>query len=157
MRSTSIITDRAPASVVIAFGSNLGARRLNLLRAVHEVGKVVRLVCVSPIIDTEPVDAPAGSPRFLNMIAVGFAKSPARELVRQLLEIEQRLGRMRSGPRNAPRTIDIDLILCGATRARSADLTLPHPRAAGRAFVIDPLRACSPLLADALKRTGETR
>ena len=146
-----------PASVVIAFGSNLGARRLNLLRAVREVGKVVRLVCVSPIIETEPVDAPPGSPRFLNMVAPGWTHLAAQELVVRLLAIEQTLGRTRRGPRNAPRSIDIDLILCGGTRARTPALTLPHPRAASRAFVMEPLNACAPALAKALaKASGRT-
>ena len=144
----------APASVVVAFGSNLGSRQLNLLRALREVGNIVRLVCVSPIIETEPVDAPSGSPPFLNMVATGWTHLAARDLVLKLLAIEQSLGRTRRGPRNAPRTIDIDLILCGGERQRSAALTLPHPRAASRTFVMDPLNACAPALANALLRTA---
>ena len=141
--------------MVIAFGANLGPRKVTLLRAVHEVGKIVRLVCVSPLVETAAVDAPPGSPPFLNAVATGWTSLTASELVIELLAIEQRLGRVRRGPRNAPRTIDIDLILCSATRTRTAQLTLPHPRAASRAFVVEPLRACSPALARALLLTGE--
>ena len=143
-----------PVSVVIAFGSNLGPRRLNLLRALREAGTVVRLVCVSPIIETDAVDAPPGSPPFLNMVATGWTRLAARDLVVRLLAIERALGRTRRGPRNAPRTIDIDLILCGAEREHSEALTLPHPRAASRAFVMEPLKACAPSLAKALLRSG---
>lgn len=138
---------------MIAFGSNLGPRRYNLLRALREVGKVVRLVCVSEIIESAAVDAPPGSPPFLNMIATASSTLAATELMKQLLRIERELGRVR-GVRNAPRTIDLDLILCSAERTWTTALALPHPRAHRRAFVMDPLRTCSPALADALLRAA---
>ena len=124
--------------MVIALGSNLGDRRYNLLRAVHALRAVVRVVRVSSIHETEPVDAPA--PRFLNMVVTGYTSLDPETLMTSLLEIETRLGRVRRGGRNAPRVIDLDLILHGGHRLRTRTLTLPHPRYREREFVMEPLR-----------------
>jgi 2-amino-4-hydroxy-6-hydroxymethyldihydropteridine diphosphokinase len=129
----------SPTSVVVALGSNLGDRALNLRRAVHELRGVMSVVRVSRMIETKPVDAPAGSPDFLNMAVSGWTHLPPLEFLRALLAIEQRLGRVRRG-RNAPRTIDLDLILYDARRMRTRELTLPHPHAHEREFVLMPLR-----------------
>ena len=123
--------------MVIALGSNLGDRRYNLMRAVDALGSIVRLVRVSSIHETEPVDAPP--PRYLNMVVLGYTSLAPEELLGKLLEIEERLGRVRRGGRNEPRVIDIDLIVHGGHRRRTARLTLPHPRAKERAFVTEPL------------------
>src|SRR5207245_848347 len=98
-----------PYSVLIALGSNLGDRRFNLLRAVEELKKVMVPVRVSGISETKPVDAPAGSPDFLNMVVAGHTVLAPAAFLDCLLAIEQRLGRVRSARRNAPRTIDLDL------------------------------------------------
>jgi 2-amino-4-hydroxy-6-hydroxymethyldihydropteridine diphosphokinase len=124
---------------VIALGSNRGDRALHLRRALHLLGDVVRLVRVSAIHETDPVDAPPGSPPFLNMAVAGWTTIPPHELLRALLAIESRLGRVRR-ERNGPRTIDLDLILYGAYRIRTNDLTLPHPRFREREFVLEPMR-----------------
>lgn len=126
------------SSVVIALGSNLGDRRLHLARAVDALRRELSLVRVSSIYETEPVDAPPGSPRFLNMVVTGHTALAPLALLDVLQRIESRLGRRR-GVRNAPRTIDLDLILHGAHRMRTPRLTLPHPRYAQRAFVLQPL------------------
>jgi 2-amino-4-hydroxy-6-hydroxymethyldihydropteridine diphosphokinase len=133
MTSTSSIT-----SVVIALGSNLGDRRYNLARAVHTIHTVVHIVRMSSVYETEPVDAPP--PKFLNMAVLGYTSLSADALLEALLGIERQLGRRRRGVRNEPRVIDLDLILYGAHRQRSERLTLPHPRAASREFVMMPLR-----------------
>jgi 2-amino-4-hydroxy-6-hydroxymethyldihydropteridine diphosphokinase len=101
---------------------------------------VVRVVRVSTIHESEAVDAPPGSPPFLNLVLIGTSTLPPTELLARLLDIEKRLGRTRRGVRNEPRIIDIDLILHGATRMRTRTLTLPHPRAHEREFVMGPLR-----------------
>lgn len=100
----------------------------------------MRVVRVSDIIETDAVDAPAGSPPFLNAVIVGHTSLAPLALLDALMNIEARLGRVRRGVRNAPRVIDLDLIVHGATRMRSVRLTLPHPRARERAFVMVPLR-----------------
>ncbi len=139
-------------TVVIALGSNLGDRAYNLRRALHALRLLVNVVCVSAFHETEPVDAPAGSPRFLNGVAVGTTHLAPHALLDGLLDIERRHGRIRRGVRNAPRTIDLDLILYGATRMRSRALTLPHPRAHQRAFVMEPLGECSAVAVRFLRR-----
>ncbi len=129
-------------TVVIALGSNLGDRRYNLLRAIHALRDVVRVVRVSSIYETAPVDAPPASPSFLNMVVSGYTTLAPQPLLEKLLSIEKQLGRVRHGVRNEPRVIDLDLILYDAVRMRSKRLTLPHPRAQERDFVMDPLREC---------------
>ena len=128
-----------PESVVIALGSNIGDRLHNLRRAIDELGRVISIARISSVYETEPVDAPPGSPRFLNMVVAGHTGLSPEELLAQLLGIERRLGRVRRG-RNAPRTIDLDLILHGANVRRTRALTLPHPRYLERDFVMRPLR-----------------
>lgn len=128
-----------PESVVIALGSNLGDRRRYLLQAIEELRGVMNVVRVSSIRETDAVDAPSSSPRFLNMVIAGCTTLSPEQLLAQLMRIERRLGRVRSA-RNAPRTIDLDLILHGANLRKTRELTLPHPRYRGRHFVMTPLR-----------------
>ena len=130
-----------PYTVAIALGSNLGDRRWYLRRAVNELRRVISVVRVSSIIETEPVDAPP--PKFLNMVVVGHTRLSPEQLLDELQQIETRLGRRRS-IRNAPRVIDLDLILHSAHRRRNEHLTLPHPRYRQREFVMRPLREVWP-------------
>ena len=122
---------------MIALGSNLGDRAYSLRRAIHELRRVINVVRVSSFIETEPVDAPP--PDYLNAVVVGSTHLTSQELLDALLAIEKRLGRRRT-TRNAPRVIDLDLILHSAHRVRTRTLTLPHPRFRGREFVMRPLR-----------------
>jgi len=124
--------------VLISLGSNLGDRRYHLMRAIHALGEVVRVVRVSTIRETAPVDAPP--PSFLNALVVGYTALSPSEVLESLLAIEQRLGRVRRGVRNEPRVIDLDLIFHSAHRARTKTLTLPHPRYRQREFVTAPMR-----------------
>ena len=112
------------------------------MRALSEVIRVVR---VSAIHETAPVDAPPHSPPFLNMVVSGFTTLSPQSLLDALLAIETRHGRVRSGVRNEPRVIDLDLIVHGGHRVRTRTLTLPHPRAADRDFVMKPMREISPV------------
>ena len=121
-------------TVVIALGSNLGDRAYNLRRAIAALP--IRVVRVSAFLETEPVDAPP--PMFLNAVVVGYTSLGPRALMDELLALEKRLGRARRGSRNEPRVIDLDLIAHGATRMRTPALTLPHPRAHEREFVMTP-------------------
>jgi 2-amino-4-hydroxy-6-hydroxymethyldihydropteridine diphosphokinase len=125
--------------VLIALGSNLGPREWMLRSAIHRLSPFVRIVRVSGFHETDAVDAPAGSPQFLNVVAAGFTHLVAHALLAAMLAVEQELGRVRRG-HNAPRTLDLDLILYGATLMRTGDLTLPHPRYLVREFVMGPLR-----------------
>ena len=125
---------------VLAIGSNLGERMNNLQGAVNALADTpeVWLTAVSPVYETAPVDAPEGSKDFLNVIVLLDTTLSARTLLERALAIESAYGRERSTQRNAPRTLDVDLIVLGDRRADEDDLTLPHPRAAERAFVLVP-------------------
>lgn len=127
------------SSVVIALGSNMGDRAVNVRRAVHALRDCMTVVRASAIHETKPVDAPAGSPDFINLVVAGFTHLPPDALLDCLQQIETRLGRRRS-VRNAPRTIDLDLILYSGRVMRTPRLTVPHPRYLSRRFVREPLR-----------------
>ena len=126
-----------PASVLIALGSNLGDRALFLRRAISLLSEVVHIVRVSSFIETDPVDAPP--PKYLNAVVVGYTDLPPFALLDALHKIESRLGRRRT-TRNAPRVIDLDLILHSANLVRTRTLTIPHPRYREREFVLAPMR-----------------
>ena len=125
---------------VISIGSNLGERRNNLQGAVDTLADTpeVWVTGVSPVYETAPVDAPEGSRDFLNAIVLLDTTLAARTLLERALAVESAYGREREGERNAPRTLDVDLIVVGDRRADEEDLVLPHPRAAERAFVLVP-------------------
>jgi 2-amino-4-hydroxy-6-hydroxymethyldihydropteridine diphosphokinase len=132
-------------SAYIALGSNLGDRRrlldqaLQLLReSPHvSVGKV------SSYHETEPVGGPSGQGAYLNAAAEVQTDLPPRELLRLLLDVEARLGRVRQ-ERFGPRTIDLDLLLYGDATSDDEELTLPHPRMHERLFVLRPLAEIAP-------------
>jgi 2-amino-4-hydroxy-6-hydroxymethyldihydropteridine diphosphokinase len=124
-------------SVLIALGSNLGGRALFLRRAIRELREVIHLVRISSFIETDPVDAPP--PKYLNAVVAGYTELSPQALLDALHAIEARLGRRR-GPRNAPRNIDLDLILYGAHLIRRRRLIVPHPRYLERNFVRSPIR-----------------
>ena len=125
---------------VIALGSNKGDRLAKLQGAVDSLVDTpdVWVTGVSPVYETEPVDAPEGSGPFLNAVVLLDTTLPARVLLERALAIETAFGRTRSDVRNEPRTLDVDLILVGDRRADEETMTLPHPRAHQRAFVLAP-------------------
>jgi 2-amino-4-hydroxy-6-hydroxymethyldihydropteridine diphosphokinase len=129
-----------PSTVVIALGSNLGDRRINLLRAIEKLKRAIHIVRISSIYETEPVGAAAGSPDFLNMVVAGHTELSPDGVLECLLAIEEELGRHRPAIKNAPRTIDLDLILHSGNFVRTKTLTLPHPRYREREFVLAPMR-----------------
>lgn len=124
---------------VISIGSNLGDRHGHLQSAVSALEDTpeVSVVSVSSIYETEPVDAPAGSERYLNAIVLLDTTLTVHTLLDRALAIEAAFGRERSVP-NAPRTLDVDVIVVGDRVADDENLTLPHPRAHERAFVLLP-------------------
>jgi 2-amino-4-hydroxy-6-hydroxymethyldihydropteridine diphosphokinase len=126
-----------PFSVLIALGSNLGDRALFLRRAISSLSEVLHVVRVSSFIETDPVDAPP--PKYLNAVVAGYTELSPFALLDALHKIEARVGRRRT-TRNAPRVIDLDLILHSANLVRTPTLTLPHPRYLEREFVLEPLR-----------------
>jgi len=133
--------------VAVALGSNLGDRTAHLEYAISRLRPVLQELRCSSFRETEPVGVPAGQPPYLNAVVVGECLLPAVDLMRSLLEIEQERGRQRPY-RNAPRTLDLDLILFGSTILESPDLVLPHPRFRERRFVLEPLAEIAPAMRD---------
>ena len=130
--------------VAIAFGSNLGDRRGNILTAVDEVGRILTNFALSPLIETLPVGPGLErDPLYLNAVGVGESTAPARELLAELLAIEVAAGRTRPHS-GAPRIIDLDLVLAGDDVIDEPDLQVPHPRFRERRFVLEPLAEIAP-------------
>ena len=130
----------------IALGSNLGDRKATIGVAFRLMGMLpdTRIVATASLRETSPVDAPAGSPSFINTAALLVTTLNPEALLDYLLEIERKLGRSREGPRNAPRAIDLDLLLYENLIISTGSLTLPHPRMAQRRFVLEPLAEIAP-------------
>ncbi len=124
---------------VLSLGSNLGERLANLQGAVEALADTpeVRLVTVSSVYETSPVGAPAGSPEFLNAVLLLDTTLPVATLLDRAQAVEAAFGRER-GQANAPRTLDVDLIVVGERLSDTDDLQLPHPRVHERAFVLVP-------------------
>jgi len=126
--------------LVVSLGSNLGERFDNLQGAVRALADTpeVWVTGVSPVYETAPVDAPDGSDNFLNAIILADTTLAATRLMDRAMAIEDAFDRQRSEVKNAPRTLDVDLIVLGDRRSDDDFLKLPHPRAQERAFVLRP-------------------
>jgi 2-amino-4-hydroxy-6-hydroxymethyldihydropteridine diphosphokinase len=117
--------------IILSLGSNLGDREANLQGAVDALQDTpdFKVVSVSPVYATEPVDAPAGSEEFLNIVLLADATLSVDTLLERCQAISEP---------GAPRTLDVDLITYGTKQLESPDLTVPHPKAHERAFVLAP-------------------
>ena len=131
---------------VVSLGSNSGDRLAKLQGAVDSLADTpdLAVTAVSGVYETQPVDAPEGSGAFLNAVVLVDTSLPARVLLDRAQAVETAFGRERSGVRNAPRTLDVDLIVVGDRRADEESLVLPHPRAHERAFVLLPWAELDP-------------
>jgi 2-amino-4-hydroxy-6-hydroxymethyldihydropteridine diphosphokinase len=133
--------------VTVAFvglGANLGEPRSQLEQAFIELDAIphTRVVRTSSLYRTEPVGY-AAQPPFVNAVAQLETALPAERLLEELQAIEARHGRSRSFP-NAPRTLDLDLLLFGKAVIQTPALEVPHPRMHERAFVLVPLLEIAP-------------
>ena len=149
---------------VISMGSNVGDRLAKLQGGLDSLADTpeVWVTEVSPVYETEPVGAPEGSETFLNVVVLVDTTLPAHMLLDRALAIEAAFGRERGEIPNAPRSLDVDLIVVGERRANDETLVLPHPRAQERAFVLAPWAEVEPdakipgvgAVADLLEKTG---
>ena len=128
----------------VALGSNLGDRLTTLLEAVRRLRKLGRVEVVSAVYETDPVGFD-DQPPYLNAVAQLRTDFQPQRLLARLLEVEADLGRVRTFP-NAPRTLDLDLLVYDDLVLDAPDLTLPHPRLHERAFVLVPLYEIAPEL-----------
>ena len=131
-------------AVVLALGSNLGDRQDILQGALDAIVGLpgVRVTAVSPVYETVPVGGPA-QPDYLNAVVLAETALPPRELLDRLHEIEAAFDRLRL-VRWGPRTLDIDIVVFDSERSDDPELTLPHPRAHERAFVLAPWHDVDP-------------
>jgi 2-amino-4-hydroxy-6-hydroxymethyldihydropteridine diphosphokinase len=127
---------------VIALGSNLENRRLNLDIAITKLEVLLGELTISPYFETKPVGGPPQD-NFINAVVIAESSLPAEQLLKELLTIEDEMGRVRD-VRWGPRIIDLDLILCGDQVIDTIFLKLPHPLAASREFVLEPWLAIDP-------------
>jgi len=136
--------------VVIGLGANLGDRRGTIEAAMEAVASLpdVELVARSSLWQTRPVGGPP-QPDYVNAAVAVRTHLPLGRLMRELLAIEGRFGRVRGEP-NAPRTLDLDLLWAEGQRMHleEPDLEVPHPRLHERAFALIPLLEVAPGAAD---------
>jgi len=137
---SSLPTHRA----FIALGSNLAEPEAQIKQAFAALARLpqTRLLAQSSLYRSAPVGY-AEQPDFINAVALLETGLAAHDLLQSLLEIERACGRVRDF-RNAPRTLDLDLLLYGDLMLHEAGLTLPHPRMHERAFVLLPLLEIAP-------------
>jgi 2-amino-4-hydroxy-6-hydroxymethyldihydropteridine diphosphokinase len=135
------------AIAYIALGSNLGDSRDTILRAMERLQELSdRPLAKSSLIESTPVDCPPGSPNFVNAI-VGLVARPdetPESLLRKLQALETQFGRTPKKVINEARPLDLDLVGFGDEVRSTPALTLPHPRAHLRQFVLQPLAEIAP-------------
>ena len=130
----------------IALGPNLGDPVATVKAAILALRGLpgTEFITASSLYRTAPVGL-KHQPDFINAVVELIAVSPAPTFLESLFEIEARFGRQRS-VKNAPRTLDLDLLLYGDELSDDPQLTLPHPRLHERAFVLAPLAEIAPRL-----------
>jgi 2-amino-4-hydroxy-6-hydroxymethyldihydropteridine diphosphokinase len=130
--------------VYLGLGTNLGDREANLRQALARISRTLRIDALSSVYRSEPVGY-RDQPEFWNIVLRARTELEASALLDELKGIETDMGRKPSFP-NAPRVIDIDLLLYGRERIRTPQLEVPHPRLSERAFVLIPLLELDPML-----------
>jgi 2-amino-4-hydroxy-6-hydroxymethyldihydropteridine diphosphokinase len=130
-------------TVYLGLGSNLGDREAHLDQGLAALAaRGVRVTAVSSIYETEPVGGPAQGP-YLNLVAAAETALSPEALMQAALQAEAEAGRVRT-VRNAPRTLDVDILFHGTLVRQTATLTVPHPRLHERRFVLVPLAELAP-------------
>ena len=134
---------REPVTAYVALGANLGDARRTVLDAIESLAALphTAVTARSSLYRTAPVGA--SGPDYINAVVRIDTRLAAPDLLREMQAIESRAGRERPFP-NAPRTLDLDLLLYGGARIDSPRLVVPHPRMNERAFVLVPLAEIAP-------------
>jgi 2-amino-4-hydroxy-6-hydroxymethyldihydropteridine diphosphokinase len=136
---------RDPVIAYIALGANLGDASAAVRAAIDAINALpgVKLIAASSLYSTAPIESTG--PDYINAVVKVSSSWPAYVLLSSLQKIEQSAQRERPY-RNAPRTLDLDVLLYGSARIDSEQLTVPHPRMWARAFVLLPLHEIAPEL-----------
>jgi 2-amino-4-hydroxy-6-hydroxymethyldihydropteridine diphosphokinase len=147
---------RDTVTAFVALGANLGDAAGAVRAAMDAIGGLpgTRVVRRSSLYRSAPVDS--SGPPYINAVVEVATMLTAPALLQELKAVENRAGRLRPY-RNAPRTLDLDILLFGTASITSASLTVPHPRMDGRAFVLQPLAEIAPqrVAPDALARVRD--
>jgi 2-amino-4-hydroxy-6-hydroxymethyldihydropteridine diphosphokinase len=126
----------------LSLGANLGEREGQLREAIHRLEIVGRVISVSSFYETEPVEM-TNQPWFVNCaVALETDRTP-NQLMTELLNIEEKMGRQRV-QKKGPRSVDLDILLFGNEVIESPSLTIPHPAMQQRRFVLEPLVEIAP-------------
>lgn len=138
MNAPALRVESEPVTAYVGVGANLGFARDAVMNALIDLERLpaTSFVAASRLYRSAPVDG--DGPDYINAVAEIETRLPAHDLLLALQAIETRYGRVRT-TRNAPRTLDLDLLLYGSGLIRTPDLTVPHPRMGERAFVLVPL------------------
>jgi 2-amino-4-hydroxy-6-hydroxymethyldihydropteridine diphosphokinase len=135
-------TDSVSEVAYLSLGSNLGDRAANLRAAYAQLEAAGKLLALSELYETQPVDVP-DQPWFLNCVAAIETDKTPRELLQLALWVEAAMGRLRMTEKGA-RKIDIDIVLFGDRVVNEPGLTIPHPTMHQRRFVLEPLAEIAP-------------
>jgi 2-amino-4-hydroxy-6-hydroxymethyldihydropteridine diphosphokinase len=130
--------DITTVTAYIGLGSNLGDGPATVRTALQDMAAIdaLELTAQSSLYVSVPLDS--SGPDYVNAVAQVQTRLSALQLLEQLRTLEQRAGRLRPY-RNAPRTLDLDLLMFGSEQVETSELILPHPRMYERAFVLVPL------------------
>ena len=139
---------RDPVTVYVALGANLGDAAATIRWAIDRIGQLPHtgLVQRSALYATAPLES--SGPDYINAVVEISTRLAAPDLLHQLQAVERQAGRERPY-RNAPRTLDLDVLLYGSARISSPQLLVPHPRMQARAFVLVPLAEIASTLVSA--------
>jgi 2-amino-4-hydroxy-6-hydroxymethyldihydropteridine diphosphokinase len=140
--------NKPPSITVLSLGTNIEPRQANLNEARERISNIpsTRISRTSSIIETDPVDVPEEflNMKFLNQVVIVETTLDVKDFSDAIHKIEDDMGRIRGPVRNTPRPIDIDIITFDDLQINTPELTLPHPRAHERDFVMKPLREIIP-------------
>lgn len=138
---------RIPHTTFVALGSNVGDSATILRRAIEALQELsAQPLQVSSFWQTTPVDCPPGSPPFVNAVVAMTPRGDEtpESFLKKLLAMEKEFGRRPKKVLNEPRRLDLDLIAFGHETRSTSEITLPHPRAHERRFVLQPLSEIAP-------------
>lgn len=160
MASSGTLQSMSRQAVItyVAIGANLGDAKRTVIEAIAQMGELpqAKLLASSSLYRTAPIESSGAD--YINAVVKISTSLPAYRLLSMLQKLEQVAGRERPY-QNAPRTLDLDLLLYGSANIESDVLTVPHPRMRDRAFVLLPLQEIAPelVLSDDLLRLADQR
>ena len=139
---------RAPVTAYVAIGANLGDASTAVLCAINDLIELAHTDLVAQSSQYQTAPMASSGPDYINAVVEISTRLTAQDLLLALQQIEFAAGRDRPYP-NAPRTLDLDILLYGEARIDSTSLSIPHPRMFERAFVLVPLAEIAPALVSA--------